>query len=94
MFLSSTDLPVPDGPMTAVIWPRGMSKVMSRRTVWLPKDFVTSRSEMTASRAPHLPLRALVNPQHGVTADTGNLTRLAPGLRTPLGVEALEAGLG
>ena len=49
MFLSSTDLPVPDGPMTAVILPRGMSKEMSFRTVWVPKDFVTPRSEMTAS---------------------------------------------
>ena len=51
MFFRSTDLPVPEGPITAVIWPRGMSKVMSFSTVWVPNDFVTSRSEMTASRA-------------------------------------------
>ena len=49
MFLSSTDLPVPDGPITAVIWPRGMSKLMSFSTVWEPKVLVTPRSEMTAS---------------------------------------------
>ncbi len=29
MFFRSTDLPVPDGPITAVIWPAGSSKVMS-----------------------------------------------------------------
>ena len=49
MFFRRTDLPVPDGPITAVIWPRGMSKLMSRSTVCEPNDLVTPRSEMTAS---------------------------------------------
>jgi hypothetical protein len=49
MFLSNTDFPVPDGPRIAVILPFGTSKVMSSRTVWEPKDFVTSRSEMIGS---------------------------------------------
>ena len=94
MFLRSTDLPVPDGPMTAVVWPRGMSKVMSFRTVCDPKDFVTPRREMTASSGSPFPAV-------DVTVDTPNLVQcrrrsaqLAPGLRPSLGVEALEAGLG
>ena len=49
MFLRSTDLPVPDGPITAVVWPLGTSKLMSFSTVCVPKDFVTPRSEMTLS---------------------------------------------
>ena len=49
MFLRSTDLPVPDGPNTAEIFPRGTSKVTSLRTVWLPKRLVTPRREMTGS---------------------------------------------
>src|SRR3546814_4993626 len=49
MFLRSTDLPVPEGPITEVICPRGMSKLMSRSTVCDPNDLVTPRSEMTAS---------------------------------------------
>jgi hypothetical protein len=52
MFFRRTDLPVPDGPMTAVILPRGTSKVMSFRTVCVPNDLVTPRSEMTASSGP------------------------------------------
>src|SRR5687767_9663729 len=47
MFLSNTDLPVPDGPMMALILPRGTSKVMSCSTVCEPNDFVTPRIEMT-----------------------------------------------
>src|SRR5579872_912786 len=49
MTLSMTDLPVPEGPMMAVVFRRGTSKVTSRRTVWLPKDLVTPRMAMTAS---------------------------------------------
>ncbi len=49
MCLSSTDLPVPDGPMMALISPRGMSKDMSSSTVWDPKDFVSPLIEMMAS---------------------------------------------
>ena len=37
MFFSSTDLPVPDGPMMALILPLGTSKEMSSRTVWRPE---------------------------------------------------------
>src|SRR3546814_20479662 len=48
-FFRSTDLPVPDGPMTAEILPRGMSKEMSSRTVCDPKLFVTFRSDIAAS---------------------------------------------
>src|SRR3546814_18389015 len=47
-FFRSTDLPVPDGPMTAEILPRGMSKEMSSRTVCDPKLFVTFRSDTAA----------------------------------------------
>src|SRR3546814_15725185 len=49
MFLRSTDLPVPEGPITEVICPRGMSKLMSRSTVFDPNDLVPPRSELTAS---------------------------------------------
>ena len=49
MIFSRTDFPVPDGPITAVIRPRGMSKLTSRSTVGAPNDLVTLRSEMTAS---------------------------------------------
>src|ERR1035437_5636768 len=49
MTLSNTDFPVPDGPSTAVMAPRGTSKVMSRRTVWDPNDLVRFWMEMTAS---------------------------------------------
>jgi hypothetical protein len=49
MFFSNTDLPVPDGPMMAVILPRGMSKVMPSSTVCDPKRFVTPRREMIGS---------------------------------------------
>ena len=41
MFLSRTDLPVPDGPRMAVIRPLGTSKVMSSSTVCDPNDLVT-----------------------------------------------------
>src|SRR5207253_7734022 len=51
MFLRSTDLPVPDGPMMALIFPFGRSNVMFSRTVCEPKLFVTPRSEMMASSA-------------------------------------------
>ena len=51
MCLRSTDLPVPDGPMMALILPRGMSKVMSFSTVWEPKDLVRPLIEMMASSA-------------------------------------------
>ena len=47
MFFNSTDLPVPDGPMMALISPRGTSKLMSSRTVCDPNDFVTPRREIT-----------------------------------------------
>ena len=43
MFFSRTDLPVPDGPMIAVMRPLGTSKLMSLRTVCEPNDFVTPR---------------------------------------------------
>src|ERR1035437_5435474 len=49
MTLSNTDFPVPDGPSTAVMAPRGTSKVMSRRAVWDPNDLVRVWMEMTAS---------------------------------------------
>src|SRR5437588_12575862 len=49
MFFSSTDLPVPEGPRTAEILPRGTSKVMFLSTVWLPKRLVTPLSAITAS---------------------------------------------
>src|SRR5437588_12937875 len=51
MFLRSTDLPVPDGPMMALILPLGRSKVMSSSTVCDPNRFVTPLSEMIASSA-------------------------------------------
>ena len=49
MFLRSTDLPVPEGPMMAVILPLGMSNVMSCSTVWEPNRLVTPRREMIGS---------------------------------------------
>jgi hypothetical protein len=48
-FFNSTDLPVPEGPMTAEILPRGMSNEMSWSTVCDPKLFVTLRREIAAS---------------------------------------------
>ena len=51
MCLSSTDLPVPEGPMMALILPFGMSKVMSSSTVCEPKDLVSPLMEMMASEA-------------------------------------------
>ncbi len=49
MFLSRTDLPVPDGPRMAVIFPLGTSKVMSSSTVLVPNRLVTPRTEMMGS---------------------------------------------
>ncbi len=40
MFLRNTLLPVPEGPSISVIFPFGMSQVMSSRTVWAPNRFV------------------------------------------------------
>src|SRR5438105_9893472 len=59
MFLSKTDLPVPDGPRMAVMRPLGTSKVMSERTVCDPKDLVTPFREMMVSDFSDLPLGAL-----------------------------------
>jgi hypothetical protein len=50
-----TDLPLPEGPMTVVIRPRGKSIEMSSRTVFLPKDLVRPRTEMTGSSTTVLP---------------------------------------
>src|SRR6266516_4303484 len=47
-----TLLPVPEGPSIRVIRPLGMSQVMSSRTVWEPKDFVSPRTEISVSLFP------------------------------------------
>ncbi len=49
MFLSRTDLPVPEGPRMAAMRPLGTSNEMSFRTWCEPKCLLTPRSEMTGS---------------------------------------------
>src|SRR3954447_12230294 len=73
MFLSSTDLPVPDGPMMALILPFGRSNVMPSSTVCDPKRFVTPRNEMIASS--WFPLSRRLAPQY---PSVDQLTALHP----------------
>src|SRR5437588_7024337 len=59
MCRSSTDLPVPEGPMMTVISPRGMEALTPSSTVWPLKALTTSRHSMTT---PLPPLRPLPSP--------------------------------
>ena len=81
MFLRSTDLPVPDGPMMALILPLGTSKVMSWSTVWEPNRFVTPRSEMIASRWTPLVVRGVQ--RRGRRATTSPCSLAAPACDRP-----------
>ena len=62
MTFSRTDFPVPEGPRMAEVSPRGTSKVMSSRTVWLPNCLETplDRDDGVGRRAP----AALSGPWH------------------------------
>ena len=48
--LSSTDLPVPDPPITTRLWPLGTAKLIPRSTAFGPKDLRMSRASIMRQR--------------------------------------------
>src|SRR6188508_1830233 len=53
MHFSSTDLPVPEPPITTIDSPLATSRSMPCRTFFGPKDFVTPRREILEVMARH-----------------------------------------